>query len=164
MQFLPTKSEASITTGLWFVFPVGGNTIRAWGSGMSGLERIYIDDAVVSERRSMGRSSTHTFAVAGQEYAVAFRTISSLKGQLECSLFKDGKSIKAYLAKYSGPKPFSAIRLSLGIVASFGIGLLAIYFKLPVWPVLGLFALVVVIVQRKTRQKGSFSIEEITSA
>jgi len=79
MKALPAISEASVEKGFWFVFPTGDHTIRAWGSCITGLERIYVDDVVVSECRSVRRTGTHSFLVAGHNYTVVFKTISMMK-------------------------------------------------------------------------------------
>lgn len=163
MSALPDTSTGSRIKGLWFVFSVGKNTIRAWSSALSGLERVYVDSALVSEHSSWGRSSTHTFAVAGEEYTVTFRTISLFQGHIECGLLKDGQAKKTYLAKYLRRKPISAVHLLLGLTAGFGVGFLTGYFKLSLWTVLG-FVFVVHSVRERKRETRSFSIEEIKPA
>ena len=90
MESLPNTSEASLSRGFWFVFPLEGKTIRAWG-GCTGLERVYVDDGVVSEHRSIGTKSVHVFSIDGDNYAIWFKTIDMLKGQLECTLIKNGE-------------------------------------------------------------------------
>jgi len=162
MEALPAISEVSVAKGFWFVFSAGDHTIRAWGSCITGLERIYVDDAVVSECRRIGRTSTHTFSATGRNYTVVFKNISIMKGQLECSLLSDGKVLKVYLAKYSGPKNFSAMRLAIGGAVGIAIGLLMFFFQLPLWASLGLFALAITAnVMTRKKDKGRFSVEEV---
>ncbi|MDD5334544.1 MAG: hypothetical protein PHS32_12460 [Rhodoferax sp.] len=163
MNALPAASTGSRIKGLWFVFSLGKNTIRGWSSILSGLERIYVDNALVSERRSWAKSSKHTFAVAGEEYAVAFRTISILEGHIECSLLKDGQAKQTYLAKYLPRKPISIVHLLLGLAAGFGVGFLTGHFQRSLWTILG-FVFLVHLVRERTRETRSFSIEEIKPA
>lgn len=160
MNALPDTSAGSKFKGIWFVFSVGQNTIRAWCSALSGLERVYVDSVLVSEHRSWKRSNTHTFAVAGEEYAVAFRSVSLLQGEIECCLLKHDQAIRTYLAKYLLRKPISAVHLLLGLAAGLAVGFLTYYFKLSLWTILG-FVFVVHSLRERTPETGDFSIEEI---
>jgi hypothetical protein len=102
-----------LTRGFWFVFPCGAHTIRAWGSAFSGLERVYVDDALVSERRSGSRDSEHAVSVAGSPYRIVFKTLNLLKGSLECRLLKDGRVVRAYAIR---PSERGALRGKSGVV------------------------------------------------
>ncbi len=162
MESLPNTSEASLSRGFWFVFPLAGRTIRAWG-GCSGLERVYVDDGVVSEHRSIGTKSVHVFSIDGDNYAIWFKTIDLLKGQLECTLLKNGVTLKSYMmSKYIRDKSFFWVALLLLYIAGGGaLGFSWVYFRLPFWVVLALFALIPIAVRLVALKQTGFSIEEI---
>lgn len=97
---LPDQSSGSLLRGLWFVFPIEGAKIRAWGSCLSGAERVYRDQELVSEGRNLGKASGHTFASGGHEYEIQFNVISMLKAHLECTLTKEGKPLAVASSRY----------------------------------------------------------------
>jgi hypothetical protein len=51
MEKLPEKSEASTSSGIWFVWNDGNNTIRVWSSAINGKEKIYLNDKLISEKK-----------------------------------------------------------------------------------------------------------------
>ena len=172
MNPLPDASTASVTKGVWFVFPVGTSTIKVWCSGWTGMERVYADGALVSEHRSLRRSSTHTFAVADEEYTVAFQTISLLPLHMECSLLKDGQAKQAYLLKFARRTPlsaayflrtaFSGANVLIGVAAGLCLHLPPGYLRQSLWMILGLAG--VWQGARIRRNRGHLSIEEIKLA
>ena len=169
MNALPDTSTASTTKGVWLVFPAGTSTIKVWCSSWTGMERVYVDGALVSEHRSLRRSSTHTFAVADEEYTVAFQTISHLPLHHECSLLKDGQATKTYLVTYARRTPLSAayflrtafsganvlICVAAGACLHFPPGPQ----RLTLWMILNLAG--VLQVARIMRNRGHLSIEEL---
>lgn len=162
-EHFPAVSEISVTNGIWFVFPAEGKVIRAWGSSVSGLERIYVDDAVVSEHRSAGRGSEHYFLVDGDQYSISFNVKGRLRTDLECVLAKDGVPIKTFIAKYDMTTVSSPKRLVMSLFAGVLIGIAGLYFRLPLWGIVALLA-VVVLVQGQARKKNSgIKIEEVAA-
>ena len=157
---MPNTSQVSLGKGAWFVFPLGTMTIRAWGSGISGLERIYLANTLVSEQKQrFDRISVHNFAIDGEPYSVTFKTQGCFTFWLECSLAKDGVPVKTLLGK-QGRSSCSPKRLFLSIVAGAIIGIGANYFQLPLWITISLLA-VVILAQRKTRKPNEIRIEEV---
>ena len=157
---MPDTSQVSLGKGAWFVFPLGSMTVRAWGSGISGLEQIYVDNTVVSEQKNRrNRISVHHFVIDGEPYSVTFKTQGCFTFWLECSLAKDGVPVKTLLAK-QGRSSCSPKRLFLSIVAGAIIGIGCSYFQLPYWATLSLIAFVI-LVQRKTRKPNEILIEEV---
>ena len=160
MESMPNTSQVSLGKGAWFVFPLGSMTVRAWGSGISGLERIYVDNTLVSEQKNrFNRISVHNFAIDGEPYSVTFKTQGCFTFWLECSLAKDGVPVKTLLAKQERSS-CSPKRLFLSIIAGVIIGIGANYFQLPLWITISLLA-VVILVQRKTRKPNEILIEEV---
>ena len=64
------ESSLSMTKGGNFYFDVKGNQVRVWFSSFSGGEKIYLNEALVSTKRSWRKLSTHEFAIDGERYAV----------------------------------------------------------------------------------------------
>ncbi len=161
MESMPNTSQVSLSQGAWFVFPLNSMTIRAWGSGMSGLERIYLDNTLVSEQKNrFNRISIHNFAIDGEPFSVTFKTQGCLTFWLECSLAKDGVPIKTLLAaqERSGCSP---VRLFLSIVAGAIRGIGANHFQLPYWATISLLAFIILI-QKRTRKPNEIRIEEVS--
>ena len=123
---LPDTSEASFARGFWFVFHDSGRTIRAWGSAFSGLERVYVDDAVVSEGRNLKREGVHQFTIGGVGYSITFRNSSVLKGPLVCRLEKNRLVVKALSCSYRRNIPM-LIAFFLTMVA------IVVLFDPPTW-------------------------------
>lgn len=158
MQELPLQSKADLRDGIWFVFALDGHIVRGWGS-RSGLERVYVDDQIVSEHRSFGRTSVHAFSVGTRPCELRFVTRSYLKGALECTLSCAGKPVAAFRVRYSSPL-FSWKRLVLALVLGALTGWGVSYLKWPpwtVWPALGL----VLLVLQRTRKRLTILIEEV---
>ncbi|QLG89295.1 hypothetical protein HQ393_14155 [Chitinibacter bivalviorum] len=143
MELLPTTSETSLERGSWFVFQIRNNTIRAWCSHKSGLERIYLNEKIISERRGLKRISEHIFNLEDHEINVTFKVISIFQGTLECTLYEDGRLIKSYLVRCVGAKPFSWKNLLLGLLGGVAIGSVCSYLILPPWLFLILIGLIV---------------------
>ncbi|WP_462146807.1 hypothetical protein [Pseudoalteromonas gelatinilytica] len=77
-----------------FYFQDGDNQIACFGHIMSGKEKIYVNDELVSEKRSFGFKSNHDFNYQGNAYAVKFEMQNILTGKVECSFYKAGKLVK----------------------------------------------------------------------
>ena len=80
---------------------------------MSGEEEIYVNDELVSEKRSFGFKSRHDFNYQDNAYAVEFKMQNMLTGKLECSFFKAGKLVKqsTQTALTDNPKQVAMVTL-----------------------------------------------------
>ena len=167
---LPLVSEASVKNGAWFVFPMQGYTIRVWGSLLTGIERVYVDDQIVSEHRSLGKLSEHRFSRNGEDFLATYTTVSLLRGPLECRLFRGGTLVGALRASFKSQWSYSHddfLRLIVFIVGGALVGLLVAVFKWPLWwsvaaTMAVIFALSLAQRSKKT-EGGGITIEEIPS-
>jgi len=75
--------------GYKFYFQDGDNQIACFGSYFTGKEEVYINDDLVSSRRSVNIKSSHTFDFENSQYQVKFDMLNILTGRLECTLYKD---------------------------------------------------------------------------
>ncbi len=75
--------------GYKFYFQDGDNQIACFGSFFTGKEEVYINDDLVSSKRSMGLKSKHQFEFAEQSYQIEYEMINMLTGKVECSFFKN---------------------------------------------------------------------------
>lgn len=95
------ESQGSIFKGIWFVFNDNENTIKVWGSGTSGKEKVYLNDKLVSEKRNLKMNSQHTFSDSNQtNYVVKTINTNIMKGVLECQLYKNGEVLKKYECRF----------------------------------------------------------------
>ena len=75
--------------GYKFYFQDGDNQIASFGSYFTGKEEVYINDDLVSSRRSVNIKSSHKFGFENSQYQVKFDMLNILTGRLECTLYKD---------------------------------------------------------------------------
>jgi len=79
--------------GYKFYFQDGDDQIACFGAFFSGKEEVYVNDDLVSSKRSSKCVSKHTFNFDGSAYQVKFDMQNILTGRLECTLFKAEKTI-----------------------------------------------------------------------
>jgi len=70
-----TPNEASIS-----FFDCGEHTIKVIASFTSGKEYVYVDDQLVSEKRSFRYKSEHTFILDGKQAVIKVSIASILRG------------------------------------------------------------------------------------
>lgn len=138
--------------GIWFVFPVQGSSIRAWGSMLTGTERIYFDEQVVSEHKSFGKFSEHRFTSLGDDFLVTF-TSTIMRGKLECRLFRNGNQVGAL--RMSPDFTGANVRINPWYLAGFillgiSVGICGAILKWPYWTTLAVVSGVVFIVNLAT--------------
>jgi hypothetical protein len=95
----PETSRGSYLGGTWFVFSEESHRIAAWGSALTGLERIHVDGALVSEKRALQRDSAHEFDVAGHHYRVSFKARLWQNATVCCRLDRDGAPVGVLRAR-----------------------------------------------------------------
>ena len=116
---------------------------RAGGSSISGKEFVYINDELVSTKRSKSTLSEHEFSVDGNNYKLEFDVLDKLKGELACRLYCEDKLVKLFAAhpkRLFITKPLFAI----SVIVTFLIHD-SVITSLPMSYVLGFIALLVVI-------------------
>lgn len=95
--------KASYRDGYWFHFEDGENDITVNASAISGRERIYVNDELVSDKVRWKLKSHHDIDYQGVPYQVRFKVTDILGGKLECAVSKGGTEIEAKtIAFYSG--------------------------------------------------------------
>lgn len=82
--------NVSLSNGYWFYFNDEGILITAFGSALSGCEKVFVGDELVSRKRNWRFSTCHKFAHNGADYEVEFRVTNWRTGELVCSLKKNG--------------------------------------------------------------------------
>ncbi len=87
-------AEPSFKNGYNFFFKDGSDVIRAYGSGKSGKEIIYINGKIKSETRNLrDLLSRHVVMHNDHEYEISFIAVGVMRGEIECSVLKDGSLI-----------------------------------------------------------------------
>jgi len=79
----------SVVKGCSFVFAVEGQEIVAWFSSISGLEKIFVDGALVSLQRNFSKDSNNYFTLGENEYSINLHVVSLFSGPFVCSLKKN---------------------------------------------------------------------------
>ncbi len=91
-------STPVIRNGYDFQFEFNGLSFRAGGSSATGKEYVYVNDELISEKRSMSKLSEHPFAINNHNYKVEFDVLDKAKGELACRLYCEGKMVKLFAA------------------------------------------------------------------
>jgi len=157
----PNKSEASIKKGNWFIHNDGMNIIQVWGSNLNGKEKVFLNNDLVSEQRSVKMQSSHNFKDKnGQSYEVKFETESLLKGCLTCIIKKDDTILRTFKTKYIKGKNFTLKRFLILILASAIFGILKSVYALSDLT-FTIFLVAVLITHFITRDSGEIIIEEM---
>jgi len=128
--------------GLCFVFKMDDITVSAKGSLLFGKELIYINDELVSSKKSINKVSKHKFKKDGKDYEVIFYMPNAMKGRVECMLFQDGQLIEKKIMQVQNKHKSikSAILLLICAVAF----LVTMKYDLPIWLMIAFISIVVV--------------------
>jgi hypothetical protein len=157
---IPSKTETSLKQGNWFIYYDNFNTIAVWSSNLNGKEKIFLNNKLVSEQRSIRKKSKHNFTDdKGKEYNVKFEVKSLKKCNLECIISSENTLLKTFETEYVKGKNFLALRLIIYIVALITFVLCSSYFKLPDWTFI-LFIITSLIIHFMTSNKGEVIIKE----
>ncbi|MBL1140799.1 MAG: hypothetical protein HND53_02100 [Proteobacteria bacterium] len=89
-------SKPIIRNGYKFQFEFNGLSFRAGGSSVSGKEAVYVNDELVSSKRSQSTLSEHEFSVDGNNYKLEFEVLDKSKGELACRLYCEDKLVKLF--------------------------------------------------------------------
>jgi len=108
------KPESSFRKGLTFRCLDGDNEIRVWTSSFSGMEKVYLNNKLISEARSFKLSKTQEFSdELGNNYSVEIKMESMRKPILHCIFRKNEQTLKTVIAKYVAGKNFTPTRVIL---------------------------------------------------
>ena len=150
MNKIPTSFQASLFRGFWFIFRDAEKEIAAHASAINGQEHIFVNGKLISEKRSLSKTSEHQFTVNDNTYTVMFFVPQILQGKMECSLIKDGKCIQAFRT-YPRQKSIiieALVLLLFGTICVFFIS----FFKLPLWLIFFVLAInVAMVISHETK-------------
>ena len=116
--------KSVVRNGYDFQFEFNGLSFRAGGSSATGKEYVYVNDELVSEKRSMSVLSEHEFSLNNHNYKVEFEVLDKLKGELACRLYCDGKMVKLFAASPKRlfiTKPLFAISVIVALLIHDGV-------------------------------------------
>jgi hypothetical protein len=157
---IPDKSEASINKGNWFIHHDGINIIQIWGSNLNGKEKVFLNNELVSEQRSIKMQNIHNFTDKnGKNYEVIFETESLMKGCLKCILKRDDHILRTFKTEYKKGKNLTLKRFSIIILVSAIFGVLQGIYALSDLT-FKLFLAALLIISFVTRNKGEIKIKE----
>lgn len=129
-------TDFSFLNGFEFEYEDGDIPIKAWFSSLSGLERTYIDNALVVSARSYKRESKNSFSFNGNNYSTRLCSESILKGPYEFTLKKNGEVLSKQKLFFSKSKT-SPSKLATFLRFLGGAGLAVIYILMKAyfqWP------------------------------
>jgi hypothetical protein len=156
----PEKSQASIKEGIWYVFEDGNNIIKLWCSSLSGKEKLYLNEKLISEKRSMRMTNEYSFKDdSGLNYSLILKTTNLLKGHIVCRLERNGEHVRTIKSKVVLGKNFTMKRILILVFATVVYTLFKIQYNLSDTSFL-IFLALVLIVHFRTREKEDIIIEE----
>lgn len=128
------ESSLKILKGGNFYFELNGQQLRVWFSSFSGKEEIYLNEDLISSKRSWRKINTHEFTVAGQTYRVRVGVRNwneAFKGIYIAELYRGKELIDEdeIMMNQDAKDPFSWRKFSIGLVpwliGGFIVGLLS---------------------------------------
>lgn len=99
---------------LCFKFTLDGAEISAYGSKWSGKETVYLNNEIISSKRSFRRSSKHFFEHNGDEHCIHFNVTDILAGGMLCELYRNGKLIDSKVLNAYGNQSRNSAHTSQG--------------------------------------------------
>jgi hypothetical protein len=152
---LPSESQWSLKGGAWFVYQNNNVIVRVHGS-VGGKEDVFLNDDLVSSKRSLQLLSEHDFIDAeNNKYEVKFITTNLRRGEMTCTLVMNGNVLKTFKTKYQWPKIGQVLkRILLSFVIGIVVGTTMILLKLPEIASKGAIVLVILAVLLTKSKKG----------
>jgi hypothetical protein len=108
--------------GAWFYFEVGGHQITVFGSGITGREKVWVDDDLVVNMLSWSFQSDHKVDIGGVEHIVRFGIANYLAGEVYAEILLGDKTLHNSTLKFQFEKAgiwTNLISLALGAVAGY---------------------------------------------
>ena len=132
MNKISDESGGGLIRGVCFESNDVENIIKVWISSMSGMERIYFNEVLVSEKRSTSLKSECDFVIDGDEFKVNIEVINIINGKLLCILSKNNTVIKKLGCKFN--KVSYGFVFMLIIIMSFVLyAIFGMYIDIPKW-------------------------------
>ncbi|MCR6650689.1 MAG: hypothetical protein NVV73_03925 [Cellvibrionaceae bacterium] len=110
-----------MSKGMWYVFHDGDNMIRAWGSGWTGLERVYFNDELVARHSHLARMESVCFERGPHRYRIQCLNTSLQKWQAHCFFWRD--DLKLCELKCKRKKVFNVRPTMVHLVLGMAVGL-----------------------------------------
>lgn len=113
-----------------FTFDLGDDIVTAWGSWVTALEIISVNDEIVSRKRSLRFCTPHEFTLRGTAYRLELRLLGPTYTSLRADLWRSETLVEqqhASLVRDAGQSPIPALLGLLvcgliGAVIGFGTG------------------------------------------
>ena len=84
---MTTERAWKLIKGTKFLFNVNGHDVVAWSSALSGLKKVFLNDELISERRSFRAKSVLTFPIDNVKFEIRF--LESFGNFGACELLRD---------------------------------------------------------------------------
>ncbi len=101
---VPPLPSASALGGFWFVFLHAGHQFALWVSGVSAKEEIYLDGALVLQRRKVLLDSSHELAIDGKRFRIELSTKSVRKGAFQCLLYEGNDLVAGLVTEFAAKR------------------------------------------------------------
>ena len=86
-------------TGTHFFFLDEDREINLWGSKFTGKEIVCVNEKIISEKRTYGFKSVHSFNIDDDNYEIELEVVNPFTENMSCTLIKNGAHLKT--TKYS---------------------------------------------------------------
>jgi len=90
-----TEPGINVWEGMWFHFEIDGDQVSVHGSAWSGAEKVWVNDNLVSETRTLtSLASVHYIRVGERDLEVHLRTADILRGSYEVEICHAGERLR----------------------------------------------------------------------
>jgi|SRR5690554_271536 len=157
---IPKKTQASLRKGNWLIHEDGDNVIQIWTSNLSGKEKVFVNNELISEKRNLKKEAFHEFSdEQGVKYKVLFKTTSVSKGSSTCLIIRNEATIKTFFIKYVSGKMINLKQLLIFIFSFLIFIIINRMFEISALQLKIYFAVLVVLIFI-ARKPGKMMIEE----
>ena len=157
---MQSKNQFSFLKGYTFSFEDDGQSVDAWFSAFSGLEKVFINGKLVSSQRNFSKHSRNNFSIGTNQYHTSLDVTSLFKGPFTCTLFKNDQEIKKQrlvFPRKTGKSKYSFfIILAICFMVGAGFGVVKNNFNLPGWSTYLFLIVVFIYVFKDCLRKGRY--------
>ena len=101
-------------------FDIGEHTIKMDISTLTARESVFIDEALVSNKRNLGEHSIHQFKLNNEDYEIEVDIKNAFTGPIDITLKKEGIAIDGdhWVFPYSRPGTILGLTFAAGAIVA----------------------------------------------
>ena len=96
---MPKSLQPGVINGYWFFFDIADHPVTVHASGWSARERLWINDDLVSDRRSFRVATLHEIEVGGERFEIRVEISDWLRGGIRCTVQQNEQPVHTVVLK-----------------------------------------------------------------